>query len=105
MSKFAIIETGGKQYRVAPGEAFMVEKLPAAKGGNVTFDKVLLAAHGDQVEVGTPYLAGKVVEGRVIDEGRGERKIIFRYHSKTRYRKLKTHRQKFTKVEITKIPA
>jgi large subunit ribosomal protein L21 len=109
--KFAIIETGGKQYRVAPGETLTIERLPEGKGSSVSFAKVLLVADlpaGRQVadpnvEIGTPYLTGKVVEGRIVDEGRSDKKIVFRYHAKTRYRKLKTHRQQFTKVEITKI--
>lgn len=101
--KFAIIETGGKQYRVESGAMLAVEKLPEAKGGTVKFDRVLLVADGENVEVGTPYVKGAAVEGKVVDAGRGERTIVFRYHSKTRYRKLKTHRQPFTKVEITKV--
>ncbi len=103
MSKFAIIETGGKQYRVAPGEVLTVEKLAETKNGTVVFDRVLLVADGEKVEVGAPYVKGAKVEAKVASEGRGERKIVFRYHSKTRYRKLKTHRQPFTKVEITNI--
>ncbi|MBI2279052.1 MAG: 50S ribosomal protein L21 [Candidatus Brennerbacteria bacterium] len=103
MSKFAIIETGGKQYKVAPGTALTVEKLPETKGSALKFDRVLLVADGERVEMGAPYIKGAHVEGKVVDEERGERKIVFRYHSKTRYRKLKTHRQKYTKVEITKI--
>ena len=101
--KFAIIETGGKQYKVVPGAALTIERLPEAKGSAVKFEKVLLVSDGDKVEVGAPYVKGAHVEGKVIDEGRGERKIVFRYHAKTRYRKLKTHRQRFTQVEITKI--
>lgn len=111
--KFAVIETGGKQYRVEPGTTLFVEKLPEKKGGGVKFEKVLLLADlpaGRQVEepdvqIGAPYVKGAEVEGRVVGEGRSDKKIVFRYHAKTRYRKLKTHRQPFTKVEITKIPS
>lgn len=103
MSKFAIIETGGKQYKVAAGERLAVEKLSPMKPGEVFFENVLLVADGDRVEVGTPYLKGAKVEGRVVNEGRGDKKIVFRYHAKTRYRKLKTHRQPYTEVEITKV--
>lgn len=103
--KFAIIEAGGKQYRVTPGDKLVVEKLPEVKGNAVTFDKVLLVADGEKVEVGTPYVKDAVVEANVLDQVRGDRRIVFRYHSKTRYRKLKTHRQPYTKIEITKIPA
>lgn len=104
MSKFAIIETGGKQYQVTPGAVLVVEKLPEKTGGGVTFDRVLLVADGDAVEVGAPYVKGAKVEAKVAGEGKGERKIVFRYHAKTRYRKLKTHRQRYSKIEITKIP-
>lgn len=103
MSKFSVIETGGKQYRVAPGDKLVVEKLPETKGSAVKFDKVLLTADGENVEVGVPYVKGASVEAKVVDEGRGERKVVFRYHAKTRYRKFKTHRQEYAKVEITKI--
>ena len=104
MSKFAIIETGGKQYKVTAGAKLAVEKLPEAKGGSVKFSNVLLVADGEKIEVGTPYVKGVVVEANILDQMRGDRKIVFRYHSKTRYRKFKTHRQRYTEVEITKIP-
>lgn len=100
---FAVIETGGKQYRVSAGTKIKVEKLNPAKDGKVLFDKVLLVADKEKVSVGTPYVKGAGVEGEIMKDGRGERKIIFRYHSKTRYRKFKTHRQPYTEVEITKI--
>ncbi|MFH1162031.1 MAG: 50S ribosomal protein L21 [Candidatus Jorgensenbacteria bacterium] len=107
MNNFAVIETGGKQYRVKVGDVLRVEKLgdDLASGAAVTFDKVLLKAAGDRVEVGVPYLEGASVEGKVLRALRGDRKMIFRYHPKTRYRKKKTHRQWYTEVEITKIPA
>jgi large subunit ribosomal protein L21 len=101
--KFAIIETGGKQYRVAPGDKIKVEKLNAAAGSSFIFDKVLLAADGDKVEIGTPYVSGARVEAKVLRQARDKKKIVFRYHSKTRYRKKKGHRQPFTEVEITKV--
>lgn len=103
-SMFAVIEAGGKQYRVGKGDVVRVEKISgAAAGGAVKFDKVLLKAEGERVEVGTPYLKGASVEGKVRRELRGERKMVFRYHSKTRYRKKKTHRQPYTEVEIVSI--
>lgn len=97
---FAIIETGGKQYRVSPGQKIKIEKLETPAGESVLFDKVLLTADGDQVAVGFPYLAGVVVEGKVNKQARSKKVIVFRYHSKTRYRKKKGHRQYFTEVEI-----
>ena len=103
MNNFAVIETGGKQYRVSQGMNLRVEKLSDVKAGNVHFDKVLLMKNGGEISVGAPYVKGAKVEGKIVREGRGERKIVFRYHSKTRYRKFKTHRQPFTEVEIVSI--
>lgn len=107
MEHFAVIETGGKQYRVQAGDVVRVEKLDEelAAGQPISFDKVLLKAGGENVEIGAPYLKGAAVEGKVVRALRGEKKIIFRYHSKTRYRKLKGHRQHYTEVQITKIPS
>lgn len=102
MPSFAIIETGGKQYRVTPGMRIQVERLEPSKDGVVVFDKVLLRGEGESVEIGAPYIAKATVEGRAKDV-RGERKMVFRYHSKTRYRKKKTHRQPLSEVEIVKI--
>ena len=103
MTAFAIIETGGKQYRVSAGNTLKVEKLEVAPGKAVVFDRVLLRSQGDQVDIGAPYIAGAKVEGKVLSEGRSKKKIIFRYHSKTRYRKKRGHRQPYTQIEITKI--
>lgn len=102
MATFAIIQTGGKQYRVEAGQKIQVEKLPAKTGDSVTFDKVLLVAEGDKVEVGTPYVVGAKIIGTLAREGREKKKIVFRFHSKTRYRKKKGHRQPFSEVEISK---
>ncbi len=100
---FAIIATGGKQYKVAPGETITIETIHAEPGAAVSFDKVLLRAAGGAVTVGEPYIAGAAVRGTVLREGRGKKKIVFRYHSKTRYRKKKGHRQPFTDVKIESI--
>ncbi len=97
---FAIIETGGKQYKVETGKAIQVEKLPGDAGSVLKFDKVLLLADEKGVQIGAPYVSGAVVEAKVLGQGRGKKKIVFRYHSKTRYRKKKGHRQPFTAVEI-----
>lgn len=100
---FAIIETGGKQYKVSPGDKLKIEKLDTADGNSVIFDKVLLKADGDNVAVGSPYLAGIIAEGRIVKQGRNKKIIVFKYSSKTRYRKKKGHRQHFTEVEIINI--
>ncbi len=101
--KLAVIKTGGKQYIVSPGEKVKIEKIEGNAGDAVKFDSVLLKVDGDNVEVGSPNLNGANVEGKILDQGRGDKKIVFRYHSKTRYRKKKGHRQLFTEVEIMKI--
>ncbi len=102
MNQFAVIETGGKQYRVSPGTKIKVEKL-TSEGDNFVFDKVLLIGEGADVKIGKPYLTGSKVEAKILKQGRDKKKIVFRYKSKTRQRKKKGHRQHFTEVEITKI--
>jgi len=98
--KFAIIETGGKQYKVSAGQKLKVEKLNAKAGGVFSFDKVLLVVDGEKVEIGTPYVLGAKIDAKVIGDGRADKKIVFRYHSKTRYRKKKGHRQPFTEISF-----
>jgi len=101
--KLAVIETGGKQYKVAVGDKLNIEKLDNEVGSDVVFDKVLLVAEGESVEVGAPYLKGVKVEGKLLDTYKDKKKIVFKYHSKTRRRKKKGHRQLMTEVEITGI--
>jgi large subunit ribosomal protein L21 len=100
---FTIIKTGGKQYKVSPGQKVKIEKIEGAKDAILSFDKVLLIGDGDNIKVGMPYIEGAKVEAKVLKQGRDKKKIVFRYHSKTRYRKKKGHRQHFTEVEIIKI--
>lgn len=97
---FAIIQTGGKQYKVASGQKLKIEKIGAKVGDNFIFDKILFTADGENIKIGTPYVEGAKIEGKVLKQGREKKKIVFRYHSKTRYRKKKGHRQDFTEVEI-----
>ena len=94
---YAIIETGGKQYRVQEGDVITVEKLNAAVGETVCFDHVLVLGEGEGIQVGTPYV-GTAVEGKV---GKGKKVIIFKYKAKKDYRKKQGHRQPYTMVEIT----
>ncbi len=101
--KFAVIETGGKQYKVAPGEKMKIEKLNGAAGEEIVFEKVLLVVDGSEISVGEPYLKDATVSAKLLGQGRADKKIVFRYHSKTRYRKKKGHRQPYTEVEILKI--
>lgn len=100
---FAVIATGGKQYKVAEGQKVKVEKIAAKEGGSVSFDQVFLVVKGDEVKVGKPVVSGARVEAKVLRHAREDKKIVFKYHSKTRERKKKGHRQEFTEVEITKI--
>jgi large subunit ribosomal protein L21 len=104
VAMFAVIETGGKQYRVTTGTKLKVEKLPVEAGKSFVFDKVLLVS-GDKEEItlGRPYVAGAKVEAEVLRNARDRKKIVFRYHAKTRYRKKAGHRQQFTEVVIGKI--
>ena len=105
---FAIIATGGKQYRVSAGDRLKIEKLPTkagvALGPTVSFDKVLLTSTGGVVAIGTPNIAGAMVEAKVLKEQVKDRtKIVMKYHSKTRQHKKKGHRQPHTEVEIVSI--
>ncbi|PIR89527.1 MAG: 50S ribosomal protein L21 [Candidatus Harrisonbacteria bacterium CG10_big_fil_rev_8_21_14_0_10_40_38] len=100
---FAVIETGGKQYRVSSGQKLKIEKIAGEAGDPVSFDKVLLIANDDDVKVGKPYVSGAAVTGKVLRQGRARKVIVFKYHSKTRYRKKKGHRQEFTEVEFDNI--
>ena len=100
---FAVIATGGKQYRVSVGEKLKVEKLDVAEGGAVSFDKVLLRVIGGNVEIGMPNVSGAVVETKHLRNAKEKTKIVFKFHAKARYRKKKGHRQQFTEVEIVKI--
>ncbi len=101
---FAIIETGGKQYKVAEGDSLRVEKLATAKDkGEIVFDKVLLVANGDKVQVGSPYLDGATVTAKLEAEGRAKKIVVIKYKAKSRYRIKTGHRQPFTKISISKI--
>ncbi len=100
MAKFAIIQTGGKQYRVAVGDKVKVEKRAGEAGETLTFDKVLLVSDGSTVSVGTPTVEGAVVSTTILRQARDKKKIVYRYHSKNRYDKKKGHRQPFTEVKV-----
>ena len=100
---YAIIETCGKQYKVSEGDVVFFEKLDAEEGKKVTFDNVVLVSNNKKVEVGTPYVKGVKVEGKVVSHGKGEKILVYKYKAKKNYRRTQGHRQPYTKVEITKI--
>lgn len=98
---YAVIKTGGKQYRVQEGDVITIEKLNANVGDKVEFDEVLVLGEGADIKVGTPFLDGVKVFGTVTENGKGKKVIIFKYKSKKDYRKKQGHRQPYTMVEIT----
>lgn len=100
---YAVIETGGKQYKVSEGDTIFVEKLGVEEGEAVTFDKVLVVADGENVKVGAPLVEGAKVEAKVVKNGKAKKIYVFKMKRKKNYRRKKGHRQPFTKVEISKI--
>jgi large subunit ribosomal protein L21 len=102
---YAIIETGGKQYRVEEGKILRVEKLAAVKGDAVVFDRVLMLNDGAAIKVGRPFLEGCRVEGKVTRQARDRKIIVFKYKAKKNYRRKQGHRQPFTEVLINTIEA
>lgn len=102
---YAIIKTGGKQYRVAEGDVIRVEKLDAAEGDAVVFDQVLTVVNDGDVKIGKPLLEGAKVTGKVEAQGKERKILVFKYKAKSNYRRRQGHRQPFTKVVIEKIEA
>jgi len=100
---YAIIEAGGRQYRVNPGQTIDVERLDVAEGNTVELDRVLLIADGERVVVGTPTVDGAKVVATAQGEGKGKKVIVFKYKPKVRYRKKTGHRQLYTRLVIDKI--
>ena len=102
---YAVIKTGGKQYKVAAGDKIKVEQIPADIGVEITFDQVLAVGEGDSVAIGTPHVAGAAVSAMVISHGRHDKVRIFKMRRRKHYQKRQGHRQSFTEVEITSINA
>ena len=100
---YAIIESCGKQYKVAEGDVVFFEKLDAEEGKKVSFDKVVLVSDDKKVEVGAPYVKGVKVEGKVLANGKAKKIVVYRYKAKKNERRTQGHRQPYTKVEITSI--
>ncbi len=104
---FAIIKTGGKQYKVAEGDKLLIEKLNQPIGAEFDFGEVLLVGNGeaDNAKIGSPLVEGAKVKARILEHAKGDKKIVFKYTRKTRYKKKKGHRQPYTKIEILQITA
>ena len=100
---YAVIKTGGKQYRVQEGDILRVEKLDAAEGSAIKFDEVLALSNDDGLKVGTPVVEGAAVEANVLGQGKDKKVVVFKYKAKKNYRRKQGHRQPYTKVQITKI--
>jgi large subunit ribosomal protein L21 len=100
---YAVIETGGKQYRVNEGDVIKVEKLPEDVGAKVSFDRILLVGEGEDVKVGTPVVSGAKVTGEVVEQDRGKKIIVFKMKRRKNYRRKQGHRQDYTGVLISKI--
>ena len=102
---YAVIKTGGKQYRVQQGDVIFVEKINSQADEAVTFDEVLLVGDGDQTKIGAPTVAGAKVEGEVLSQVKAKKIVVYKYKAKKNERKKQGHRQPYTKVEITAINA
>jgi large subunit ribosomal protein L21 len=100
---YAVIQTGGKQYRVQPGETVQVEKLDAEVGKTVEFTEVLLVADGENVRLGTPHVAGVKVTAEVVDQGRDSKILVYKYRRRKAWHRKQGHRQPFTALKVTEI--
>ena len=102
---YAVVKTGGKQYRVSAGEKLRIEQIPAEVGQEIVLDQVLVVADGDALKMGTPLLAGAHVTAKVLAQGRGDKVHIFKMRRRKHYRKSQGHRQNYTEIEILGIAA
>jgi len=100
---YAVIKTGGKQYRVSAGEKVKIESIPAEVGSLIELNQVLMVADGDKITAGTPLVSGAVVKATVVAHGRGEKLTIFKLRRRKHYRKTLGHRQNYTEIEINNI--
>lgn len=100
---YAVIKTGGKQYRIAPGEEIRIEKLPGEVGDTITFEEVLLTSDGDNVNVGKPFVENAKVLARITGHGKGRKVVVFKYKKRKGYRKKRGHRQHYSLVRVEDI--
>ena len=102
---YAVIETGGKQHKVAEGEVLRIDKIDVEVGDEVTFDKVMLIKADDAVTIGKPYVENASVTAEVVEQGKDKKIIVFKYKRKKNYQRKQGHRQQYTAVRITAIAA
>jgi large subunit ribosomal protein L21 len=102
---YAVVKTGGKQYRVSAGEKLKIEQIAADVGQEIVLDQVLVVADGDALKMGTPLVAGATVKAKVLSQGRGDKVRIFKMRRRKHYRKSQGHRQNYTEIEILGIAA
>ncbi|MFH2219750.1 MAG: 50S ribosomal protein L21 [Pseudomonadota bacterium] len=102
---YAILNSGGKQYKVCEGDVLRVEKIPGEVGSTVSFDQVLMLSDGERVSVGQPVLDNVTVNGRIVDQGKAKKIIVFKYKKRKRFRRKKGHRQQYTEIKIDSIQA
>ena len=102
---YAVIKTGGKQYRVVVGERIKVEKLVGEVGATVTLDQILMLADGEKVTIGSPIVQGASIQATVLSHGRGDKVMIFKFRRRKHYRKTQGHRQSYTEIQIGSIAA
>ena len=102
---YSVVATGGKQYRVQEGDTLRIEKIPGEVGADVAFDRVLMVSDGDDVKIGQPVLKNAVVNGTIVEQGKGRKILVFKYKRRKRYRRKQGHRQLFTAVKIGTIEA
>jgi large subunit ribosomal protein L21 len=100
---YAVVESGGKQYKVVEGETLRVEKLPGEVGQEIAFDNVLLFSDGENVKIGQPVLSDVAVSGHIVEQGKAAKIIVFKYKRRKRFRRKQGHRQQYTAIKIDKI--
>jgi large subunit ribosomal protein L21 len=102
---YAVVATGGKQYKVQEGEILRVEKLAGEVGSEIAFERVLMTSDGENVQIGQPLVEGALVKGHIVEQGKSKKIIVFKYKRRKRYRRKQGHRQQYTAVRIDTIEA
>ena len=97
---YAVVKTGGKQYKVEEGEILRIEKIPGEIGETIAFDEVLMFSDGENVTVGQPLLSDVAVEGHIVEQGKSKKVLVFKYKRRKRFRRMRGHRQQYTAVQI-----